>query len=33
MIDFLPPLKEVMFSHRSVCLSVCLITEKVVNKF
>ena len=35
--DLLPPPKEVMFSLRSVCLSVCLsvrrITEKVVNGF
>jgi len=33
----LPPPKEVMFSLRPVCLSVCLsvrrITEKVVNAF
>jgi len=36
-VESLPPLKEVMFSVRSVCLFVCLsvrrITEKVVNEF
>jgi len=37
VFELLLPPKEVMFSLRSVCLSVCLsvrrITEKVVNRF